>query len=104
MDHIPDNTSTKTFRYSVADAKHLKATYGLTCYQAKTCIILRFVRMDSYHPTGIQWCLPIEVAHQGATIQVLNDGTLELIGSSDGEIHTYPRPQCDPPRASNDPE
>ena len=93
MDHVPDHTGTKTFRYTFADAQHLKATYGLTCHQTEDRVVFSLVRANSEDPARIEWSIPIQGGYQGILIQVLDDGTLKLIGLPDYVVTTKLRPQ-----------
>jgi hypothetical protein len=86
VDHVPDNTSTKTFRYTFTDAQHLKATYGLTCHQTDDRVVFSLVRANSEDPAGIEWSIPIKELYESILIKVLDDGTLKLIGLPDNVV------------------
>ena len=100
MDHISDNTSTKTFRYTFTDAQHLKATYGFTCHQTESGIVLGLSRVGDNHPARVKWTLPVQFGYYCALVQVSNNGTLEWVGHPDRVVNPQPRPQSCHPLAS----
>lgn len=87
MDKIPDNTSTKAFRYIGDDTKHLKASYWLACHQRQDAIILRLTGMGSNNPAAIEWKIPIEIGYKSILVNVLDNGALEVEGSPNGVIY-----------------
>lgn len=96
MHDIPNNARTKTFRYAITDPQHLQPTYRLTCHQTERSIILGLARVDSNHPTCIEWTLPVQLGGHCALIQISNDGTLEWVGAPDAIIDPKFRPQGSP--------
>ena len=86
MHDIPNNARTKTFRYAITDAQHLKATYGLTCHQTEDRVVFSLVRANSEYPAGIEWSIPIKELYESILIKVLDDGTLKLIGLPDNVV------------------
>ena len=93
MNDVPDNAGLETFTYCRADAQHLKATYGFTCHQTEDRVVFSLVRANSEDPARIEWSIPIQGGYQGILIQVLDDGTLKLIGLPDYVVTTKLRPQ-----------
>lgn len=80
MHDVPDNASLEAFRYTMADAQHLKATYGFTCHETEGRIVFSLVRANREYPAGIEWSIPIEELYESILIKVLDDGTLKLVG------------------------
>ena len=93
MDDVPDNAGLDTFTYCRADAQHLKATYGFTCHQTESGIVLGLSRVGDNHPARVKWTLPVQLGYYCALVQVSNNGTLEWIGTPDGIVDPKPRPQ-----------
>lgn len=86
MNQVPHNTGLESSRNALPHAKHLKATYRLTCDQGDNTIILRLSRVDSQHPASIKWELPVQPSYEGIEIQVLDDGTLKGVCWTNGVI------------------
>ena len=93
MDYVPYNDGPASMAKLRENAKHLKATYWFTCHQTEGSIVLRFARVDSNHPTGVEWEVPIQVGDNSIPVQVLDDGTLEFVCLADKVIRTQSRPQ-----------
>lgn len=87
MHHVPDDAGLEAGVDALPHTKHFKAAYRLACYYREGTVILRLVRVDSDYPTRVQWRFPVEIGYQGTLIQVLDDWTLEVMGSTDGIIN-----------------
>lgn len=96
MNEIPYNACLETLGEASTDAQHLQPTYRLTCYQTERSIILGLARVDSNHPTCIEWALPVQLGSHCALIQISNDGTFEWVGTTDAIIEPKSRPQGSP--------
>ncbi len=88
MDHVPHDAGLEASGKSLTHAKHLKAAYRLACHQRQDAIVLRLTRVDGDNPAGIQWRIPVEGGYQSIFIEVLDDGTLKVMGSPNGVIYT----------------
>lgn len=87
MHEIAYNGGFKTTIKPCPNLQHLQATYGLACYQAETGIVLRLVRMDDHHPTGVQWSIPIKVLNECALVKVFDDGAFKWVSLAAGVIN-----------------
>lgn len=96
MNEIPYNACLETLGEASTDAQHLQPTYRLTCYQTERSIILGLARVDSNHPTCIEWALPVQLGDHCALKQISNDGTLEWVGTPNAIIDPKFRPQGSP--------
>lgn len=96
MDEIAHNASLETLGEASTDTQHLQPTYRLACHQTERSIILGLARVDSNHPTCIEWTFPIQPRYFCALIQVSNDGTLKWVGTPDAIIDPKFRPQGSP--------
>ena len=79
MHEIAHNEGFETTIKPCPNLQHLQATYGLTCYQTETGVVLRLVRMDNNHPTGVHWSIPIKVLNECALVKVFDDDSFKWV-------------------------
>jgi len=87
MHKIAHNGGFETTIQPIPHLQHLQATYGLAGYQTEAGIVLRLVRMEGYHPTGVQWSLPIKILNNRAFVKILNNGAFKWVRLADGIIN-----------------
>lgn len=83
MNEVSHNTCSKPFRQVRPHAKHLKATYGLTCDQTDGSIVIWLTWMEGKSPAIVKWKIPVQIGEKRITVKVFNDSTFKVEGGPD---------------------
>ena len=87
MNQISDNAGFETVIKPCPNLQHFQAAYRLTCDQTEAGIIFRLARVESDHPTGVQWSIPVKILHNSAFVKVFEDGAFKWVSLANGVIN-----------------